>query len=158
MYQDRLDALCTRSCHVAAAQGERVMRDVCDRYTRLPVGVRAPEAWSARVVVAGGRAMGGLKRYRSVVADSARWEGFVFRHGDIVISTPPKCGTTWMQTLCAMLVFDAIEFNPPLAEISPWLDMLVADRAEIVSGSGGSSTGGSSSPTHRWTGCPTTRA
>lgn len=79
-----------------------------------------------------GRAVGGLKRYRSVVADSARWEGFVFRHGDIVISTPPKCGTTWMQTLCAMLVFDAIEFNPPLAEISPWLDMLVADRAGIV--------------------------
>lgn len=76
--------------------------------------------------------MSGLKRYRSVVADSARWEGFVFRAGDIVISAPPKCGTTWMQTLCAMLVFDTIEFNPPLAEISPWLDMLVADRAEIV--------------------------
>ena len=76
--------------------------------------------------------MSGLKRYRSVVADSARWGGFAFRPGDIVISTPPKCGTTWMQTLCAMLVFDATEFNPPLAEISPWLDMLIADRAEIV--------------------------
>ena len=61
--------------------------------------------------------MSGLKRYRSVVADSARWGGFAFRPGDIVISTPPKCGTTWMQTLCAMLVFDATEFNPPLAEI-----------------------------------------
>jgi aryl sulfotransferase len=76
--------------------------------------------------------MSELKRYRSVVADSARWEGFAFRPGDIVISTPPKCGTTWMQTLCAMLVFDAIKFNPPLAEISPWLDMLIADRTEIV--------------------------
>jgi aryl sulfotransferase len=76
--------------------------------------------------------MNGLKRYRSVVADSARWDGFAFRPGDIVMSTPPKCGTTWMQTLCAMLVFDAVEFNPPLAEISPWLDMLIADRAEIV--------------------------
>lgn len=73
-----------------------------------------------------------LKRYRSVVADSARWDGFAFRPGDIVISTPPKCGTTWMQTLCAMLIFDAVEFNPPLAQISPWLDMLIADRAEIV--------------------------
>ena len=84
------------------------------------------------MVVAREEPMSGLKRYRSVVADSARWEGFAFRPGDIVISTPPKCGTTWMQTLCAMLVFDAIEFNPPLTQISPWLDMLTADRAEIV--------------------------
>jgi hypothetical protein len=64
-----------------------------------------------------------LRRYRSVVSDNARWAGFRLRDGDIVISTPPKCGTTWMQTLCAMLVFDAVEFDRPLTEISPWLDM-----------------------------------
>jgi aryl sulfotransferase len=63
-----------------------------------------------------------LTRCRHPVYDSARWEGFRFREGDIVISTPPKCGTTWMQTLCAMLVLDTIEFDRPLAEISPWLD------------------------------------
>jgi aryl sulfotransferase len=48
-----------------------------------------------------------LKRYRNVVSDSARWMGFRFRDDDIVISTPAKCGTTWMQTLCVMLVLDA---------------------------------------------------
>jgi hypothetical protein len=47
-----------------------------------------------------------LVRYRSLVADSARWEGFGLRPGDIVISTPPKCGTTWTQMLCALLIFD----------------------------------------------------
>ena len=57
------------------------------------------------------------------MADSARWEGFPFRNGDIVISTPSKCGTTWMQMICALLVFQTTDFNPPLTEISPWLDM-----------------------------------
>jgi hypothetical protein len=41
--------------------------------------------------------MGGreLVRYRSWVYDSARWRHVRLRPGDIVISTPPKCGTTW---------------------------------------------------------------
>ena len=40
-------------------------------------------------------------RYQTVVTDSARWDGFVFHPGDIVISTPAKCGTTWLQMICA---------------------------------------------------------
>ncbi|MDF2758993.1 MAG: hypothetical protein K0S99_1625, partial [Thermomicrobiales bacterium] len=42
-------------------------------------------------------------RYRSIIADSARWDGFAFRPGDVVISTPPKSVTTWTQMLCALL-------------------------------------------------------
>ncbi len=76
--------------------------------------------------------MSELARYRSVVFDNARWADFSFRRGDVVISTPPKCGTTWMQTLCAMLVFDAVEFDRPLAQISPWLDMLTNDLGAVV--------------------------
>ena len=71
------------------------------------------------------------KRYRSVVADSARWEGFVFRPGDIVISTPPKCGTTWMQRLVALLVFDGPALPAPMARVSPWLDMQLASTADV---------------------------
>ncbi|MGH3548131.1 MAG: sulfotransferase domain-containing protein [Pseudonocardiaceae bacterium] len=70
-------------------------------------------------------------RYRSFVADSARWEGFPFRDGDIVISTPSKCGTTWTQMICALLVFQTPDFDLPLAEISPWLDMLTTDRDDL---------------------------
>jgi hypothetical protein len=62
-------------------------------------------------------------RYRNLVYDSARWDGFEFRDDDIIICTPPKCGTTWTQMLVAMLVFDATEFDRPLARITPWLDM-----------------------------------
>jgi hypothetical protein len=63
-------------------------------------------------------------RYRNIVFDSARWAGFDLRPGDIVISTPPKCGTTWTQMLCALLVFDGPEFPAPLEQLSPWMDML----------------------------------
>ena len=67
--------------------------------------------------------MGDRRRYRNFVYDSARWDSFAFRDGDIVISTPAKCGTTWMQMLCALLIFRTPELPGSLAELSPWLDM-----------------------------------
>ena len=71
-----------------------------------------------------------MKRYRSFVADSDRWRGFEFRPDDIVICTPPKCGTTWTQMLCALLIFGP-DLPRPLAEISPWLDMQTADVGDV---------------------------
>ncbi len=71
-------------------------------------------------------------RYRSIIADSARWDGFVFRPGDVVISTPPKCGTTWTQMLCALLIFDGPVFPAPLEQVSPWLDMSIRPLAEVT--------------------------
>jgi hypothetical protein len=77
-------------------------------------------------------ALNELKRYRNLVYDNARWARFQFRDGDIVISTPPKCGTTWMQTLCAMLVLNAVEFDRPLTQISPWLDVQINPLAAVL--------------------------
>jgi aryl sulfotransferase len=71
-------------------------------------------------------------RYRSIIADSRRWDGFAFRPGDIVISTPPKCGTTWTQMLCALLIFDGPDFPAPLDQMSPWLDMNIRPLAEVT--------------------------
>src|SRR4051812_17539961 len=65
------------------------------------------------------------------MADSGRWEGFAFRDDDIVISTPPKCGTTWMQMLVAMLVFGTPDLPRRLTELSPWLD-IQTEKAEDV--------------------------
>jgi hypothetical protein len=70
--------------------------------------------------------VGGV-RYNTFISDSARWEGFAFRPDDIVISTPPKCGTTWTQMICALLVFQTPSFDRSLDLISPWLDMLTRD-------------------------------
>jgi hypothetical protein len=71
-------------------------------------------------------------RYRSIVADSGRWDGFAFRPGDVVISTPSKCGTTWTQMLCALLIFDGPVFPAALDEVSPWLDMNIRPLGEVT--------------------------
>jgi hypothetical protein len=70
-------------------------------------------------------------RYRSDEEDSARWAGFPFRPGDIVISTRSKSGTTWLQMICALLVFQTPDLPSPLPSLSPWLDWLVIPRDEI---------------------------
>ncbi len=61
-------------------------------------------------------------RYRTFMFDNTRWDDFEFRADDIVISSSPKCGTTWTQMLCALLIFQDSHFARPLTEISPWLD------------------------------------
>lgn len=71
-----------------------------------------------------------VERYRGYVADSARWDGFVHREGDIVISAPSKCGTTWMQMLVALLVFEG-EPPAPVATLSPWVDMRIRSEQEL---------------------------
>ena len=77
--------------------------------------------------------MTGRRRYRSFVMDSARWDGFEFRDGDIVISTPPKCGTTWMQMICALLVLqDPALGGNRLVDLSPWLDMQTLPLADVL--------------------------
>lgn len=75
--------------------------------------------------------MGERPRYRNFIYDSGRWDGFAFRADDIVISTPPKCGTTWMQMLCALSIFRNPELPAPLATLSPWLDMQTRPLAEV---------------------------
>jgi hypothetical protein len=71
-------------------------------------------------------------RYRSFLADSRRWDGFAVRPGDIIISTPPKCGTTWTQMICALLLFQTPELGRPLDLTSPWFEMLTRPRADVL--------------------------
>ena len=70
-------------------------------------------------------------RYRSADEDSARWAGFPFRESDIVISTRSKSGTTWLQMICALLIFQTPGLPAPLTELSPWLDWLITPRDEV---------------------------
>ena len=71
-------------------------------------------------------------RYRNFIFDSDRWAGFEHRPGDIIISTPPKCGTTWTQNICAMLVLGTTTFDRPMAELSPWIDQNTHDLAQTL--------------------------
>jgi aryl sulfotransferase len=70
--------------------------------------------------------------YRSHDDDNTRWSDVEFRDGDIVISTRSKHGTTWMQMICALLVFRSRELPAPLGELSPWVDWLVLPRDEML--------------------------
>lgn len=63
-----------------------------------------------------------MQRYLTSEEDSARWLGFRFRPGDIVISTRRRTGTTWLQTICGLLIFQTPELPAPLWHLSPWLD------------------------------------
>lgn len=72
-----------------------------------------------------------MKHYNTLVYDSSRWNGFEHRAGDIVISTPPKAGTTWTQRICALLIFQTPELDAPLTTLSPWIDMLTRPLADV---------------------------
>jgi len=72
------------------------------------------------------------RRYHGFFADSARWERFAPRPGDVVVTTPSKCGTTWMQHIVAMLLLDRTDLGVPIGELSPWLDMVTHDLDEVL--------------------------
>jgi aryl sulfotransferase len=52
--------------------------------------------------------------------------------GDIIISSPPKSGTTWMQMICALLIFRRTTLDRSLDLISPWLEMQTRDIGDVI--------------------------
>ncbi len=72
-------------------------------------------------------------RYRSGVSDSDRWDVVALRPGDIIVSTPPKCGTTWTQMILLLLVHQTPELPAPISEMAPWVDHLTRSRRDLVS-------------------------
>ncbi|NMO51826.1 sulfotransferase domain-containing protein [Actinoplanes sp. TBRC 11911] len=72
------------------------------------------------------------QRYRGWFVDNARWDHIELRAGDIILTVPPKSGTTWIQMICALLIFQTPDLPRPLGELSPWPDYLVHPREEVV--------------------------
>ena len=79
-----------------------------------------------------GRSASDRVLYRSWMSDNLRWDALELREGDIVISTPPKCGTTWTQRLISLLVFGGPDLPGPLSLISPWLDLKAMPIDDVV--------------------------
>jgi aryl sulfotransferase len=71
------------------------------------------------------------RRYHSAVEDNARWEGFVPRAGDVLVCTPAKCGTTWMQSIVASVLFPTGDAPGPVLAISPWVEMQLGPASEV---------------------------
>jgi aryl sulfotransferase len=64
-----------------------------------------------------------IHRYETAASDSIRWDAYRPRDGDIIVTTAPKCGTTWTQMLCALLVHGTC-LPAPLTRLSPEFDRL----------------------------------
>ena len=60
--------------------------------------------------------------YLGPITDTRRWQNFEHRSDDIFVCTPPKCGTTWTQAICAMLVFGTADHGQQPGMVSPWID------------------------------------
>lgn len=62
------------------------------------------------------------REYRNHTLDSTRWDGFRARPDDIVITTPYKSGTTWMQRIVGSFVLWPEQLTVRAGELSPWID------------------------------------
>jgi hypothetical protein len=64
-----------------------------------------------------------IHRYETAASDSIRWDAYRPRDGDIIVTTAPKCGTTWTQMICALLIHGP-RLPAPLSRLSPEFDRL----------------------------------
>ena len=91
--------------------------------------VDPPPAGPDRLLPRPADGVGPERRYASEAPD--RWDGFVPRPGDVVVSTRSKCGTTWVQAACLHLVHGPV-LPAPLSELSPWLDWDVEPVEDVL--------------------------
>ena len=69
---------------------------------------------------------------QNALMDSTRWDRFVHRPGDILVCTPPKCGTTWTQAIVASLLWPAGDVPGPVMDLAPWWDANFYEVEEFV--------------------------
>lgn len=68
------------------------------------------------------------KDYVGPVTDTRIWDRFELREDDIILSTPPKCGTTWSQALLMMLIHGQAVADRQVWRDSLWLDCVFRDQ------------------------------
>lgn len=68
--------------------------------------------------------------YRGSITEPERWDTFHPRQGDVVLVTPAKSGTTWTQSMIAMLLHGTTQLPDKLGVVSPWIDAGIAPHAD----------------------------
>ncbi len=80
--------------------------------------------------VVNGRVPERIHVYRNHHLDSTRWDGFVPRDDDIVVTTAYKAGTTWTLRILAAFVFGPGPLQVPVRDFAPWIDARIAGPIE----------------------------
>lgn len=71
------------------------------------------------------------KLYLGPLTDSRRWDHIRLREDDIIVVTPPKAGTTWMQTIITLLLSGDPGVEPELSLKMPWVDIRFREISEV---------------------------
>jgi len=70
--------------------------------------------------------------YHGPITNTDIWDGFKLRPDDIIVDTPPKCGTTWTLNIVMMLIYGRVVPDAGNREAAPWLDCALRDRQAIA--------------------------
>lgn len=72
------------------------------------------------------------KIYLGPLTDNRRWDMVDIRPDDVFVVTPPKCGTTWMQTIVALLFSGDPNVETELSHKMPWVDIRIREMADVA--------------------------
>ncbi len=70
--------------------------------------------------------------YRGTLTNPDRWATWTPRRGDILVCTPAKCGTTWTQTMIAMLLNGGPDLPDKIGVLSPWVDSDLGEAEAVT--------------------------
>lgn len=70
--------------------------------------------------------------YFGKVTNTDIWRDFALRADDVIVTTPPKCGTTWTLNIVMMLIRGKVVPDAGNRETAPWLDSAFRDRPAIA--------------------------
>ena len=76
--------------------------------------------------------MADRKLYLGPLTDNRRWDQVDIRPDDVIVVTPPKSGTTWMQTIVALLFSGDPEVETELTMKMPWVDIRFREISEVA--------------------------
>ena len=73
-----------------------------------------------------------LRDYIGPLTNTDVRDDFKLRPNDVIVSTPPKCGTTWTLNIVMMLIYGRVVPEAGNREDAPWLDAAFRDRKAMA--------------------------